>query len=156
MPPELSLFYKVCPAVSVPGTVPSLSSPSVQQPVPLPAFPSGHSTAPPSPQTPEGCNPLLKIWATSISFDVCKIRPQHTEHSHFCFASGFYWQQILCSFLWMTNAWKNVHAAMTQASLSWTLAAKEANAFCQAYLSTKELWQTAVMLVSSPRSAPLS
>ena len=93
MPPELSLFSKACQAVSVPGTVPLLASPSVQQPVPLPAFPPGHSTAPPSPQTPEGvkgCNYLLKICATSISFGVCEIRPKHTEQFHFCFASGLY------------------------------------------------------------------
>lgn len=91
MPPEWTLFSKACQAVGVPGTVPSLASPSVQQTAPLPVFPPRHSTAPASPHPPggvKGCNLLLKICATSIA--VCEIRPKLTAQFHFCFASGLY------------------------------------------------------------------
>lgn len=45
---------------------------------------------------------------------------------------------------------------MAQGSWNGALAAREGNSFCQAFLSTKGLWQGSVLLVSSPKSAPLS
>lgn len=67
------------------------------------------ASAPPSPRTAggaKGCIPLLKKSATSVSLGGWKISPKHTEQFHFGFAPGLYWQQILCSSLWMTNTWK--------------------------------------------------
>lgn len=154
MPPELSLFSEACQAVSVPGTVALLASPSVQQLLPLPAFPPRHSTAPPRPQTPEGVKGCLRYVQPLFLLVCVKLDLNIQNSSIFVLLLGCIDSRFFVLFReWLIHA--KCPCCHDSVKLKLNTGSQRSDIFCQAYLSTKGLWWGAVILVSSPKSAPL-